>query len=340
VVRLPGNDLRWNDFSALRWRINDVPYDYTIAELFDESLVRLDPAPLGASGAVTAHGDAHNANVWIEERGESPRLVLFDPAFAGEHVPALLAEIKATFHNIYAHRLWLYHPNEAANLFDVDVVVKDGWVHVAHDWALSPLREALLSSKIRNVWQPLLAALRRHGRLPATGSESFAARSSAVRRSSRICAPASRKDRFRGGRPRTSALSFAIAVMAGSEPDGDGEDPFTRFIRRSRPHRSPTQRQRRYSSQLGRIDPTNSRKAPAAIIAFSAAMSSTNGRSWSKRATFPRILLRARTSAGDVSCGAANSSACAAALSSIATMPRTLSAISARRRAANVAMLT
>ena len=230
VVRLPRSDRRWDEFSALRWRINGVPHRHTIAELFEESLVRLDPAFLGASGAVTAHGDAHNANVWIEERTESPRLVLFDPAFAGEHVPALLADIKATFHNVYAHRLWLYHPNEAGKLFDVDVAVADGWIDIAHDWALTPLRQAFLSSKIENVWRPLLAALRDQGLLPRDWQR--------IVRCALFCCP-TLVTNLRAGEPQgpiprrspaMSALSFSLAVMAGSEPDDAAEDPFTRFI--------------------------------------------------------------------------------------------------------------
>ena len=230
VVRLPGNDVRWNEFAALRWRINGVPYRHTIAELFEESLVRLDPAFLGASGAVTAHGDAHNANVWVEERAESPRLVLFDPAFAGEHVPALLADIKATFHNVYAHRLWLYHPNEAESLFHVDVALQGGWIDVAHDWALTPLRQAFLSSKAENVCKPLLAALRDRGLLPGDWQR--------IVRCALFCCP-TLVTNLRAGEPQgpipgrspaMSALSFSIAVIAGSEPGGAAQDPFARFI--------------------------------------------------------------------------------------------------------------
>jgi hypothetical protein len=230
VVRLPGNDLPWAEFGTLRWRINGVSYRHTIAELFEESLIRLDPVTLGASGAVTAHGDAHNANVWLEERGERPRLVLFDPAFAGDHVPALLAEVKATFHNVFAHRLWLYHPNDAESLFDVDVAVKDGWLDIRHDWALTPLRQALLSSKIENVWKPLLAALRDHALLPGDWER--------IVRCALFCCPTlvtnlragESQGPIPGRSPAMSALSFALALVAGSEPQDNGDDPLTRFI--------------------------------------------------------------------------------------------------------------
>ncbi len=65
---VPGAELGWDEFKRLHWRINGLDYACSLDDLFRESLVRLDPRALGASGAVTAHGDAHNANVWIEER--------------------------------------------------------------------------------------------------------------------------------------------------------------------------------------------------------------------------------------------------------------------------------
>src|SRR5262245_42198823 len=100
----PGLTLPWRDLADRRWRINGVTYRHSLRALFEESRERLQRARLAGNGAVVAHGDAHNANVWVEQAG-GMRLVFFDPAFAGHHIPALLAEIKATFHNIFAHPL-------------------------------------------------------------------------------------------------------------------------------------------------------------------------------------------------------------------------------------------
>jgi len=230
VVRIPGAELRWEEFTALRWRINGVNYRHTIGALFEESLIRLDPASLGTVGGLVAHGDAHNANVWVEEHDETRRLVLFDPAFAGEHVPALLADVKATFHNIYAHPLWLYHPSEAEALFGVEVSIANGWVVIEHDWAPTPLRRAFLESKIETVWTPLVAALRDRGLLPDDWER--------IVRCALFCCPTLvtnlRAGESQGPIPgrssALSALSFAIAAMAGSEPEGGGTDPFTRFF--------------------------------------------------------------------------------------------------------------
>jgi hypothetical protein len=229
-VCLPGGALAWDEFKHLRWRINGVPYRYSLDELFHESLERLAPSRLAASGAVTAHGDAHNANVWVERRDGMSRLVLFDPAFAGEHVPALLADVKATFHNVFAHPLWLYHPAEAAARYRVDVSVGDGAIAIAHDWAPTPLRRAFLRAKVEHVWRPLVAALRASDLLPRDWTR--------IVRCALFCCPTLvmnlRADAPHGatpGRsPAISALSFAIAVMAGSEPASEATDPFTAFL--------------------------------------------------------------------------------------------------------------
>jgi len=227
-IHLPGLALPWSDFAALRWRINGVDYADTLAALFDASLHRLAPQRL-AGAAVTAHGDAHNANVWIEEIGGDSRLVMFDPAFAGEHVPALLADVKATFHNVFAHPLWLYHPAEADRRYGVAVSMVGDRIVVDHDWALPPLRRGFLDLKVEHVWRPLIAALAARGE-----------RAPDWRRVVRLvlfCCPTlvmnlsagAAHGATAGRSPAMSALSFALSVMAGSEPE-NGSDPFSEFL--------------------------------------------------------------------------------------------------------------
>jgi len=228
-MALPGGTLAYEDFARLRWRINGVGYRHTVDDLFRESLVRLDPGRLGASGGVIAHGDAHNANVWIEERDGAARLVLFDPAFAGSHVPALLADVKATFHNVFAHPFWLYHPAEADARYHVRVAVDGDAIAIEHDWDLPPLRRGFLDAKVELVWRPLLAALRARGLLPDDWQRIF--------RLALFCCPTlvmslragAAHGATAGRSPAMSALSFAVAVMAGSEPVA-GADLFTRFL--------------------------------------------------------------------------------------------------------------
>ena len=225
VFRFPGVALSWRDLADKRWRINGVTYRRTLGELFEESRTRLRPLQLAGHGAVVAHGDAHNANVWVEEAEGCKRLVFFDPAFAGSHVPALLAEVKATFHNIFAHPFWLYDAPIADRRFTAAVAVAGDTIDVTTDWRLSPLRTAFLVSKAELVWRPLLAALADRGWLPADWRR--------ILRCALFCCPTLVMDLRAGGSadhtPVTSAIGLAVAMTMGSEPDGAG-DPLSRML--------------------------------------------------------------------------------------------------------------
>jgi hypothetical protein len=217
----PGTTIDWDTLRDLRWRVNGVACGHTLAELFAASHALLAPECLAGHGAVVAHGDAHNANIWVTADG----LVFFDPAFAGEHVPALLAEIKPTFHNIFAHPFWLYDAPIAAERFHANVRRDGGTLVVEHDWRLSPLRQAFLAGKARDLWRPLLAALGDSDRLPKDWRR--------LVRLALFCCPTLVMDLRAGGasghNPVSSAIGLATAVAVGSEPL-DGEDDATRFL--------------------------------------------------------------------------------------------------------------
>ncbi len=102
---------------------------------------------------MTAHGDAHNANVWFERQEGRASLSFFDPAFAGEHMPTLLAEVKTTFHNILAHPYWLYDPALAEQKFNATAKYENGRLFAGFDWTLSPVRAALLETKAEAVME-------------------------------------------------------------------------------------------------------------------------------------------------------------------------------------------
>ncbi|WJV26269.1 MULTISPECIES: hypothetical protein [Pseudomonas] len=228
----PGTVVEWDQLKDLRWTINGVTYASSLGELFAESGQRLAPQRLADHGVVTAHGDAHNANVWYEKvSGQAPRLVSFDPAFAGRQIPALLAEIKATFHNIFAHPVWLYEPTRVASQFHVTASIKGEQLIVEHNWQLTPLRSAFLESKSRHYWQPLLAALRDRHWLPTDWER--------VMRLALFCCPTLvldlRADGGSGHTAHSSALGLALAMIAGSEPV-EGEDIFSRFFSGLQPH--------------------------------------------------------------------------------------------------------
>lgn len=218
--------LPWAQLKNLRWQINGILYPHTLGELLLQAGELLAPARLAQHGVVTAHGDAHNANVWYETEHPEPQLVSFDPAFAGRHIPALLAEIKATFHNIFAHPFWLYEPQRCDERYQINVQLQGDRLLVEHNWQLTPLRAPFLQSKGEGYWRPLLAELNARGWLPANWQR--------LMRLALFCCPTLVLDLRAGGggghNATSSALGFAIAVMLGSEPLA-GEDIASRWFK-------------------------------------------------------------------------------------------------------------
>ena len=200
---------QWAELSHRHWVINGVAYAETLSDLVGRAVADIDPVVMGRGPVVTAHGDDHNGNVWVESSGESTRLSLFDPAFAGDDLPALLALVKPTFHNVFAHPLWLYHPG------DVDderlVVVDDGTVvHIATP-PLAPLRHQQLDSLVTEAWIPLLVALRDRGLLDPSWRR--------IVRSALMMCPLLVTDLLSDARtPDVQLLGLGMTVMMGSEP--------------------------------------------------------------------------------------------------------------------------
>ncbi|WP_293787737.1 hypothetical protein [uncultured Aeromicrobium sp.] len=212
-------------FFDARWVINGVAYDRTVGELFAEALEALVPERYGPA-AVIAHGDAHNANVWFERDGDGrAQLTQFDPAFAGHNVPALLAEVKTTFHNVFAHPFWLYEPAVATDRYAASVTYADGILRVTHDHDPGVLRRAFLDSKRDLVWRPLLGALADSARLPADWRR--------LVRLALFCCPTLVHE-LRAGGPTghtsvSAAIGWSIAIAAGAEPVS-GTDVFTELF--------------------------------------------------------------------------------------------------------------
>jgi hypothetical protein len=165
-----------------------------------------------------------DANVWYQEKEGRPSLAFFDPAFAGEHVPTLLAEIKTTFHNILAHPLWLYDPALAAERYSATAAYADGVLDVTTDWVPSAVRLGLLQVKAERLWRPLLAELDARGLLPADWRT--------VLRLGLFLCPTLVMNLRAGAtthNPVSSLIGFSVAVMAGSEPVA-GDDVVSRFL--------------------------------------------------------------------------------------------------------------
>jgi hypothetical protein len=217
----PGAMLNWDELSRVRFSFNGTLYRDTLGDLFAAAFRELAPASFAGGGGVTAHGDAHNANVWFED---GKRLVMFDPAFAGNHIPALLAEVKTTFHNIFAHPLWLYDSPAAAAKFTASAQLRDGVLRVETDWRPSQVRLELLVLKRDIVWRPLLAELKTRNLLLVNWRR-------IIRLALFLCPTLVMN--LRAGatthNPVSSLIGLAVAIMVGSEPVSD-EDEVSRFL--------------------------------------------------------------------------------------------------------------
>jgi hypothetical protein len=170
---------------------------------------------------------------WEDQSPDAAQMVFFDPAFAGNHISALIAEAKSTFHNIFAHPLWLYHAGRATELYRVKSRHSGNVIEIATDWRLSPLREKFLAIKASQVWRPLLRHLKERGLLPADWRPSL--------RCALFCCPTLVMDLCAGGSgghtPVSSAIGLAVAITVGSEPDDGKSDIVTGFFNSIDPDR-------------------------------------------------------------------------------------------------------
>lgn len=221
---LPGVTLNWRALGDLKISFDGILYRDSLGALFDAAFAELAPRRFAGLG-VTAHGDAHNANVWYEDAYQPPRLSLFDPAFAGSHVPALLAEVKPTFHNIFAHPTWLYEPQVAAKRFQARAERRGDLLAIETDWALSPLRAAFLERKGALLWRPLLQEMQSRGRLPADWRR--------LLKLALFCCPTlvmNLRANVGAHNPVSSAIGLGIAAMMGSVPADGARDALSDFL--------------------------------------------------------------------------------------------------------------
>lgn len=223
-IELPGAKLSWTEFSTARLVLNGQAMAETFSEIFDTAATVLHPNKLANTGGIVAHGDAHNANVWFEDKQDPPQLCYFDPAFAGEHVPALLAEVKATFHNVFAHPLWLYDSDLAAERYNASADYRDGTLSIMTDWQPSKVRLDLLVAKSDAFWRPFLAHLDGEDLLPDDWQQ-------VLRSALAMCPALVTNLRAHAGRhnPTSSAIGFYVTAMMGSAPVS-GETMVTRFL--------------------------------------------------------------------------------------------------------------
>ncbi len=183
-----------------RWRINGVDQQYTLGELIERAVTVLDPNR--EMFTIIGHGDAHFGNIFLEDRRD---YLYFDPAFAGRHSP-LLDVIKPLFHNVFA--TWMYFPREMTCF--VRATLHDTTLDVTHDYALTPVRQAILAVKQERLLQPLLAHLRATDALPSDWV--------AIMQSGLLCCPLLTMNLLDAERmpPHIGWLGFALAVFMGN----------------------------------------------------------------------------------------------------------------------------
>ncbi len=147
--------LTFEELLDCRWTINGQDFagdGSTLRALIERAQVVLNPAR--AAMTVIGHGDAHFGNVFLEEQ---TTYRYFDPAFAGRHSP-VLDIVKPFFHNVYA--TWMYFPQEVAGDLHIAVTRRGSCMVVEHNYALTPVRQAILETKIKHLLRPLIASLR------------------------------------------------------------------------------------------------------------------------------------------------------------------------------------
>lgn len=165
-IRLPDASYSMEVVRNVRWVINDQVYKETIEQIIQRTVELLNPSVDGIS--VIGHGDAHNGNVFFQPETEPPSLLYFDPAFAGQHSP-LLDVTKPLFHNVFA--MWMYFPQIKQDTLHIQMEKRGETIFLQHDYALHPVREMFLESKLNHVIIPLFRKLNAEHLLPDTWRE-------------------------------------------------------------------------------------------------------------------------------------------------------------------------
>lgn len=229
--KFPGGlTLSYGELADLKWNINGRQYNNTLQSTFDRARELLAPGRAAHYAACTSHGDDHNGNKWgtVDAQG-AVHLRYFDPAFAGKHIPALLAGVKTLFHDTLAHEKWLYDSRVADGQINAAVDVRGDTIYVTHDWALSDLRFDMMASKRDLFWTPVVQELQARRMLPDDWEEYV--------RAALFCCPTLVMNlRANAGTaqnthtPRTSALGLSIAMMLASRPAQGQRDLVSDFF--------------------------------------------------------------------------------------------------------------
>jgi len=224
LVKWYFNNPAWEKLADTHWEIDNVHFQFTINELLAQAHEQLNPSRLAQGPVVVAHGDDHHGNIWLVPTENGYVLQMFDPAFAGDDIPALLSLVKSTFHNVFAHPFWLYHPEEIGPTL-TSFTQTPTCIKVVHgNLKLSPMRQAILDSLVEYSWIPLLLALRDRGLLQEQWQQ-------IIRLSLFLC-PLLVTNLLDDSRNQACQMfGLAHAVMMGS-PSDNNDDPVSAFMLR------------------------------------------------------------------------------------------------------------
>lgn len=209
AVVLPGGSVSMRDTRRVCWTINGQEYAQTLDDCIEQATLLLNPAQAGPS--VIGHGDAHNGNVFFQQRDGTASLMYFDPAFAGRHDP-LLDLAKPLFHNVFA--MWMYFPQVKRDQTRVLLRREGSRWQVEYDYALHPVREMFFESKVQRVLLPTLRLLKRHGWLRSDWR--------AMLKAALFCCPFLTMNLADAKKfpPEVSLLGLAMSVEMGLESGG------------------------------------------------------------------------------------------------------------------------
>lgn len=209
AVMFPWGTCQFHDLWQVQWRINGQTYEDSLGGLISGAVRLLNP--LQRAPSIVGHGDAHNGNVFLISENGLPKLIYFDPAFAGRHSP-FLDLAKPIFHNVFA--MWMYYPEIKKETINLHLVQYGNLWDVKYSYGLPPVRQMFLSSKVERVLIPILQELKRANLLPQNWRLLFKA--------ALLCCPLltmnlADRDKFP---PEISLLGFAMSVEMGAESKG------------------------------------------------------------------------------------------------------------------------
>ncbi len=207
-IHLPSGVFPMAKIRGVHWNINGQEYSASLDDLIGEAIRLLNPAQAGP--AIIGHGDAHNGNVFFDEQVR--KLTYFDPAFAGKHHP-LLDLTKPLFHNVFA--MWMYFPSEKQAQTAIQLDISDDHVwNISYDYALHPVREMFLDSKVRHTLVPILEHLKSAGMLSADWR--------AYLKAALFCCPLLTMNLADPAKfpPEISLIGLAMAIEMGAESRG------------------------------------------------------------------------------------------------------------------------